>query len=74
MLPKRYWGRDLQENLPSAFFPDLLQSDKALLAFLRTLEVTGVVLVTGVPVLFKQLHLLTERVGHLKVTHYGLVT
>ncbi|XP_063842354.1 gamma-butyrobetaine dioxygenase-like isoform X1 [Scylla paramamosain] len=70
-LQKKYWGHELQDNVPRASFTELLQSDSALLAFLEDLEILGVVLVSDVPAEVDQLLLLTNHIGHMKITHYG---
>ncbi|KAG0714161.1 Gamma-butyrobetaine dioxygenase [Chionoecetes opilio] len=70
-LKQEYWGREMQEAIPQASFSELLEDNDALLAFVENLEVSGVVLVSGVPTQLRQIHRLTERVGYLKPTHYG---
>ncbi|KAG0713429.1 Gamma-butyrobetaine dioxygenase [Chionoecetes opilio] len=70
-LKKEYWGHELQEDMPRASFPEVLRNDAALLTFLEKLERGGVVLVSGVPTEMDQIKLLTKRIGHMKITHYG---
>lgn len=70
-LERKYWGRELQDDLPRASFPELLQSNSALLTFLETLEIMGLVLVTNVPTQMDEINYLTKRIGHLQKTHYG---
>ncbi|XP_045107579.1 gamma-butyrobetaine dioxygenase-like [Portunus trituberculatus] len=72
-LQKKYWGRELEDNVPRASFSELFQSDSSLLAFLEDLETLGVVLVSDVPTEVDQIHLLSNHIGHMKKTHYGLM-
>jgi hypothetical protein len=49
-----------------------MRDDQLLYEWIVTLEQTGLVLLRNVPQQPRQIHALAERVGVLRVTHYGL--
>ncbi|KAK8734026.1 hypothetical protein OTU49_006306 [Cherax quadricarinatus] len=70
-MKQKLWGCELSEDLPRVSFPELLENDWALLAFLQQLEVMGLVLISQTPAQTKQCHLLSQRVAYCSRTYYG---
>lgn len=64
-----YWDSSLQ--MPSADFTQVLQDDKATLAWLLALRRVGVVYLQGAPPQPGQVARLAQRIGYLRLTFYG---
>ncbi|KAJ0001866.1 hypothetical protein NQD34_001662 [Periophthalmus magnuspinnatus] len=64
-----HWGSSLR--VPTAHFHEVLQDDRAALAWLLTLRRVGVVLLRGAPPEPGHVARLAERIGYLRLTFYG---
>ncbi|XP_002732668.1 gamma-butyrobetaine dioxygenase-like [Saccoglossus kowalevskii] len=67
----KLWGSDLQGNIPSYKFGDILESDAILLEWLESLRDVGLVLTKNVPTVPGQLSRLSKRVAPIRMTNYG---
>uniref|UniRef100_A0A8C5D3B4 gamma-butyrobetaine dioxygenase n=2 Tax=Gouania willdenowi TaxID=441366 RepID=A0A8C5D3B4_GOUWI len=68
---ERYlWGSTL--NIPTMGFQEVLQDDEAALSWLLALRRVGMVHLKGTPTERGQLAKLGDRIGFLRMTHYGL--
>ncbi|XP_042861313.1 gamma-butyrobetaine dioxygenase-like [Penaeus japonicus] len=72
-LKKALWDSDRAKDLSQFSFSDLLTSDTELLKFLQQVEEYGLCIIKEAPPEPGQIERLTESIGHLKRTHYGLV-
>lgn len=66
------WGSDILSDLPMANFHEVLREDQALLEFIRKLEDLGLVIVRDAPIHQEAIFSLTNRLGYIKQTHYGV--
>ncbi|KAJ0056746.1 hypothetical protein NL108_014179 [Boleophthalmus pectinirostris] len=64
-----HWGSSLR--VPTAHFEEVLQDDRAALAWLLALRRIGVVLLQGAPQEPGHVARLAERIGYLRLTFYG---
>nr|XP_057925461.1 gamma-butyrobetaine dioxygenase [Doryrhamphus excisus] len=69
-LNERYhWDSKL--HIPTANYQDVLNDDKAALAWLVALKRVGMVYLKGAPAELGQVARLAERIGYLRLTFYG---
>jgi len=68
---QQLWGRELLDNVPTAEYGEIMESDTALLDWLENLDRFGFVLVRKVPVQEGPVPALQKRVAFEKMTHYG---
>lgn len=64
-----YWDSKLR--IPTADYQEVLQDDKAALAWLLALRQVGIVYLKGAPAERGQVSRLAERIGYLRLTFYG---
>ncbi|XP_029954656.1 gamma-butyrobetaine dioxygenase [Salarias fasciatus] len=64
-----YWDSTLR--IPTADYQEVLQDDKAALAWLLALRRVGIVYLKGAPAEQGQVARLAERIGYLRLTFYG---
>ena len=66
------WDRAmLQDNIPQFEFQNLMEDERNLMSWLKTLHSHGLALVKNAPTEEGQVKKLAERVGYSKPTHYG---
>ncbi|XP_064115629.1 gamma-butyrobetaine dioxygenase-like [Macrobrachium nipponense] len=70
--PRTLWGSDILSDLPVANFHDVLREDEALLELIQKLEALGLVIVQDTPLQQEAIFTLTNRLGYIKQTHYGV--
>ncbi|XP_002736275.1 gamma-butyrobetaine dioxygenase-like [Saccoglossus kowalevskii] len=68
---RHVWGSELQGNIPTFAFEDLLKNDAILLEWLETLRDTGLVVTNKMPLCIGQVKLLGDRIGYLRQTTFG---
>ncbi|XP_061830823.1 gamma-butyrobetaine dioxygenase [Nerophis lumbriciformis] len=64
-----YWGSELR--IPTANYQEVLNDDKAALAWLLALKRVGIVYLKGAPAELGQVARLAKRIGYLRLTFYG---
>lgn len=69
-VPERYYW-DSSLLIPTADYHEVLQDDKAALAWLLALRRVGVVYLKGASPQPGQVARLAERIGYLRLTFYG---
>lgn len=67
-----FWNAEkLQDKIPRIDFHQLMEDDRSLFDWLKSLHGVGIALVTNAPQKVGQTEKLSDRVGHFKTTHYG---
>uniref|UniRef100_A0A3B4ZTT6 Gamma-butyrobetaine dioxygenase-like n=1 Tax=Stegastes partitus TaxID=144197 RepID=A0A3B4ZTT6_9TELE len=70
LLPERYYW-DSKLRIPTADYQEVLEDDKAALAWLLALRRVGIVYLKGAPAQQGQVSRLAKRIGYLRLTFYG---
>ncbi|RDD36325.1 Gamma-butyrobetaine dioxygenase [Trichoplax sp. H2] len=68
---RRLWGGDLNGDIPTTDFNEILHDDLALYKWLKNLAKVGLTLVKNVPEEVGQVERLADRIAYLRVTNYG---
>ncbi|RXG73544.1 Gamma-butyrobetaine dioxygenase [Armadillidium vulgare] len=68
-LPMKPWGKNLQLSIFN--YEDITRNDSSLLNWLLTMEVTGATLIKNCPNDLEAGPKLSEKIGFVKMTHYG---
>lgn len=68
---RRLWASDLNDNIPTVDFDDILNNDMTLYKWLQDLATVGLTLIKNVPSEVGQVERISERVAYLRVTNYG---
>ena len=66
-----HWGSELNNDVPSVYFDEVLSDDEVLYSWLETLATYGFCLLKDAPKRSGAIHELSKRFPHIRKTHYG---
>ncbi|XP_071941809.1 gamma-butyrobetaine dioxygenase-like [Antedon mediterranea] len=70
----KLWGADLLSYLPKFKYEDVLTDDEILYRWMQSVKIHGIALINDAPTHDdEELRNLTERIGHIRQTFYGVV-